>query len=265
MPLPHQPPRSPTLIDKQVASFGEAVADIPSEATIHFGGFVSPWNSPSYLVAAVARLGITDLTAISTSMGRGPANARNQTPWLPDELVPTDFWDLGLLAELGRIKKGITSFAVGARRHLVYPFEERLAAGETELELIGQGSLAERIRAARAGIPAFYTPVGPGTAVADGKEQRDFDGVPHILETALHADFALIRAYQADRHGNLIFKGARTFNETMAGAATITIAEVDQIVELGDLAPDRIHTPGVYVQRIVQRPSEPTTSWEQSL
>jgi 3-oxoacid CoA-transferase A subunit len=251
------------LIDKQVASFDEAVADIPSEATIHFGGFVSPWNSPSYLVAAVARLGIAGLIAISTSMGRGPANARNQTPWLPDELVPTDFWDVGLLAELGRLKKGITSFAVGTRRHLVYPFEERLAAGELELELTGQGSLAERIRAARAGIPAFYTPVGPGTSVAEGKERRDFDGVPHILETALNADFALIRAYQADRQGNLIFRGARTFNETMAGAATVTIAEVDQIVPLGDLAPDHIHVPGVYVQRIVQRPATPTTSWEQ--
>ena len=261
---PAHPSRSPTLIDKQVASFDEAVADVPSEATIHFGGFVSPWNSPSYLVAAVARLGITDLTAISTSMGRGPASAHLQTPWLPEELRPTDFWDIGLLAELGRIKKGITSFAVGARRNLVYPFEERLAAGEVELELQGQGSLAERIRAARAGIAAFYTPIGPGTAVADGKEARDFDGVPHILETALHADFALIRAYQADRHGNLIFRGARTFNETMAGAATVTIAEVDQIVPLGELAPDHIHTPGVYVQRIVQRPSGATTTWEQS-
>jgi len=256
--------RSPTLIDKQVASFDEAVADIPSEATIHFGGFVSPWNSPSYLVAAVARLGITDLTAISTSMGRGPANARLQTPWIPEDLVPTDFWDIGLLAELGRINKGITSFAVGARHNLVNPFEERLGAGEVELELQSQGSLAERIRAARAGIAAFYTPVGPGTAVADGKEQRDFDGVPHVLETALHADFALIRAYQADRYGNLIFRGARTFNETMAGAATVTIAEVDEIFPLGDLAPDHIHVPGVYVQRIVRRPSEPTTSWEQS-
>jgi 3-oxoacid CoA-transferase A subunit len=197
-------------------------------------------------------------------MGRGPANARLQTPWIPEDLVPTDFWDIGLLAELGRINKGITSFAVGARHNLVYPFEERLGAGEVELELQSQGSLAERIRAARAGIAAFYTPVGPGTAVADGKEQRDFDGVPHVLETALHADFALIRAYQADRYGNLIFRGARTFNETMAGAATVTIAEVDEIFPLGDLAPDHIHVPGVYVQRIVRRPSEPTTSWEQS-
>ncbi len=252
------------MIDKIVASFDEAVADVPSGSTIHFGGFVSPWNNPSYLVAALARQGTDEITAVCTSMGRGPANARNQTPWLPDELVPTDFWDVGLLADLGRIKKGIASFAVGSRHHLVYPFEERLAAGEVELELIGQGSLAERIRAARAGIAAFYTPVGPGTAVAEGKEVRDFDGVPHVLETALHADFALVRAYQADRMGNLAFRGARTYNETMAGAATITIAEVDEIVELGALGPDQIHTPGVYVQRVVERPGTPTTSWEQS-
>ena len=251
------------MIDKIVSFFDEAVADIEDGATVHFGGFVSPWNSPSYLVGAVARQGATELTAISTSMGRGPTNARNQTPWLPDELVPTDFWDIGLLAQLGRIKNGIASFSVGARRDLVYPFEERLAAGEVELELLGQGSLAERIRSARAGIAAFYTPVGPGTAVAEGKELRDFDGVLHVLETALHADFALIRAYQGDRHGNLVFRGARTFNETMAGAATVTIAEVDEIVELGGLAPDRIHTPGVYVQRVVERPATPTTSWEQ--
>jgi len=251
------------VIDKIVASFDDAVADIPDGATVHFGGFVSPWNSPSYLVAALARQGAGDLTAISTSMGRGPANARNQSPWLPDELVPTDFWDIGLLAQLGRIQKGIASFAVGARHHLVYPFEERLAAGEVELELIGQGSLAERIRAARAGIAAFYTPVGPGTAVAEGKELRDFEGVPHVLETALQADFALVRAHQADRHGNLVMRGARTYNETMAGAATVTIAEVDEVVELGELAPDRIHVPGVYVQRVVGRPSIATASWEE--
>lgn len=252
------------MIDKVVATFDEAVADIEDGATVHFGGFVSPWNSPSYLVAALARQGAGDLTAISTSMGRGPANARNQTPWLPDELVPTDFWDIGLLAELGRLKKGIASFAVGARHSLVYPFEERLAAGEVELELLGQGSLAERIRAARAGIAAFYTPVGPGTAVAEGKEVRDFEGVPYVLETALHADFALVRAFQGDRYGNLVMRGARTFNETMAGAATVTIAEVDEIVELGELAPDQIHVPGVYVQRVVERPAVATTSWEQS-
>ena len=130
------------------------------------------------------------------------------------------------------------------------------------MEVLGQGSIAERIRSARAGIPAFYTPVGVGTFVAEGKEVRNFDGVPHILETALRADFALIRAERADRFGNLIYRGPRTFNETMAGAAEITIAEVDAIVPLGELAPDAIHTPGVYVQRVVVRPSSPLDDWQ---
>jgi len=251
------------LINKFVDTFDEAVADFPAEgATVHFGGFVSPFNSPSYLVAAVARHGASGMTAISTSMGRGPSNSAQQMRWLPPELQPTDFFDIGLLAELGRIKKGITTFAVGARHGWIYPFEERLNAGEAEVEVMGQGTLAERIRCARAGIAGFYTPVGPGTDVAKGKEVRDFDGVPHVLETALKADFGLIRAWKADRYGNLVYRGARTFNETMAGAATVTIAEVDEIVELGDLAPDHIHTPGVYVQRVVLRPSTPVTSWE---
>jgi len=251
------------VINKFVATFDEAVADLPADgATIHFGGFASPFNSPSYLVAAVARHGGSGLTAISTSMGRGLVHGAQQTRWLPPELQPTDFFDVGLLAELGRVRKGITSFAVGARHDWIYPFEERLNSGEAEVEVIGQGTLAERIRCARAGIAGFYTPVGPGTEVARGKEVREFDGVPHVLETALKADFSLIRAWKADRFGNLVYRGARTFNETMAGAATITIAEVDESVALGELAPEQIHTPGVYVQRVVVRPRMPVTSWE---
>jgi acyl CoA:acetate/3-ketoacid CoA transferase alpha subunit len=195
----------------------------------------------------VARRGVKDLTAISTSMGRGVAQRDSQSPWLPPELRPQDFFDVALMAELGQLKKGITSFAVGGRHDLIYPFEERLA---------------ERIRCARAGIAAFYTPVGPGTDVANGKEVRDFNGIPHVLETALYGDFALIRAWKADRYGNLIFRGPRTFNETMAGAARITVAEVDEVVPLGDLKPDQIHTPGVYVQRVVVRPRVPVTDWE---
>ncbi|MDA0353294.1 MAG: 3-oxoacid CoA-transferase subunit A [Chloroflexi bacterium] len=256
-------PRGPRLIDKRIATFDEAVADVPDGATVHFGGFVSPWNHPSYLVAAVARQGASGLTAVATAMGRGPARSDEHSMWYPPERRPTDYFDIGLLAELGRIRKGITSFPVAARHSLVYPFEAQLARGEVEVEVTGQGSLAERIRAARAGIAAFYTPVGPGTAVAEGKELRDFDGVPHVLETALHADFALIRAQRADRHGNLWFRGARTFNETMAGAATVTVAEVDEIVELGTLGPEEIHVAGVYVQRIVERPRTAATSWEQ--
>ena len=163
----------------------------------------------------------------------------------------------------GDLRKLITSFPVGNSRELLYPFEQVLRRGDAEVEVLGQGSIAERIRCARAGIPAFYTPVGAGTFVAESKEVRDFDGVPHLLETALRADFALIRAARADRFGNLIYRGPRTFNETMAGAAEVTIAEVEEVVPLGELAPDAIHTPGVYVQRVVVRPAAPRSDWRE--
>lgn len=251
------------MIDKIVGSFDEAVADVPREgATIHFGGFASPFNSPSYLIGALARHGASRLTAVATAMGRGLAMGGQQTTWLPPELQPTDYFDLGLLAELGRIAKGISSRPVGPRHGVVYPFERRLLAGEAEVEVASQGTLAERIRCARAGIAGFYTPIGPGTDAATGKEVRDFDGIPHVFESALKADFALVRAWKADRYGNLVYRGPHTFNATMAGAATVTIAEVDEVVELGDLAPDYIHTPGVYVQRVVVRPRIPVTDWE---
>ena len=251
------------MIDKSVATFDEAVADISEGARIHMGGFASPFNTPSYLIAALARNGARDLTIATTSASTGPENARNIANTL-SEIVswPSDYWEMGLIARQGQIRKLITSFPVGTGK-VVWPFEERLNAGEAEVEVTGQGSLAERIRAARAGIAAFYTPVGPGTVVAEGKEIRDFEGVPHVLEQALHADFALVRAWKADRYGNLVFRGPKTFNETMAGAARVTIAEVDEIVPLGDLAPDAIHTPGVYVQRLVVRPSTPATSWQE--
>ncbi|MDA0269507.1 MAG: 3-oxoacid CoA-transferase subunit A [Chloroflexi bacterium] len=251
------------MIDKVVATFDEAVADIASGARVHCGGFASPFNMPSYLIAALARLGADGLTVASTSAGTGMANAQQLREQLaPIVAWPMDYWDPGLLAELGRIKRLITTFPVSTGHARMWPFEAALERGEVELELIGQGSLAERIRCAKAGIAGFYTPVGPGTATAEGKEVRDFDGVPHVLERALHADFAIIRAWKADRYGNLVFRGARTFNETMAGAARVTIAEVDEVVPLGDLAPDAIHTPGVYVQRIVVRPAAPAQRWE---
>ena len=250
------------MIDKTVASFDEAVADITDGATIHMGGFASPFNTPSYLIAALARNGARNLTMATTSASTGPENARNIAATLADVVTwPADYVELGLIARQGQIRKLITSFPTGTGK-IVWPFEERLNAGDAEVEVTGQGSLAERIRAARAGIAAFYTPVGPGTVVAEGKEVRDFDGVPHVLEHALHADFALVRAWKADRYGNLIFRGARTFNETMCGAARITVAEVDEVVPLGELAPDQIHVAGVYVQRVVVRPSTPAASWE---
>ncbi|MGE3961509.1 MAG: CoA transferase subunit A [Dehalococcoidia bacterium] len=251
------------MIDKTVASFDEAVSDIADGAVIHLGGFASPFNTPSYLIAALARNGARDLTVATTSASTGPQNAEVLARALAEIVTwPSDYWEAGLLAQQGQIRKLITSFPVGTGK-VVWPFEERLNAGDAEVEVTGQGSLAERIRAARAGIAAFYTPVGPGTVVAEGKETRDFDGVPHVLEHALHADFALIRAWKADRYGNLVFRGPRTFNETMAGAARVTVAEVDEVVPLGDLAPDAIHAPGVYVQRVVVRPSTPPATWQE--
>ena len=250
------------MIDKVISSFDEAVRDVPSGAMIHFGGFANPHNTPNYLFAALARQGASELTGVSTFAGYGEKVMRTLMERRPGLEYPNDGWDLGLLAGLGRIQKLITSFPVGNSRELLYPFEHELREGRAEVEVLGQGSIAERIRCARAGIPAFYTPVGVGTFVAEGKEVRDFDGVPHILETALRADFALVRAERADRFGNLIYRGPRTFNETMAGAAEITIAEVDAIVPLGELAPDAIHTPGVYVQRVVVRPSIPLENWQ---
>jgi len=250
------------LIDKTVATFDEAIADLSDGATIHMGGFASPFNTPSYLIAALARNGARNLTIATTSASTGPENARNIAATLADVVTwPEDYVEMGLIARQGQLRKLITTFPTGTGK-TVWPFEERLNAREAEVEVIGQGSLAERIRAARAGIAAFYTPVGPGTVVAEGKEVRDFEGVPHLLEHALHADFALIRAWKADRYGNLIFRGARTFNETMCGAARITVAEVDEVVPLGDLAPDQVHVAGVYVQRVVVRPSKPAASWQ---
>ena len=248
------------MINKVVGSFDEAVADVPSGSMVHFGGFANPHNTPNYLFAALARQGADQLTGVSTFAGYGEEVLRALTErrGLP---FPVDGWDLGLIAGLGRLHKLITSFPNGNSRELLYPFEEVLRRGEAEVEVLGQGSIAERIRCARAGIAAFYTPVGVGTFVAEGKEVRDFDGVPHLLETALKADFALIRAHRADRYGNLVYRGPRTFNETMAGAARVTVAEVAEVVPLGELGPDAIHTPGVYVQRVVVRPSTPHDDW----
>ena len=248
------------MIDKVVPTFDEAVRDVPAGATIHFGGFANAHNTPNYLLAALARQGADGLTGVSTFAGYGEElqRAMYEARGLP---CPPDGWDLGLLAELGRLRKLITSFPAGNSRGLTYPFERALLRGEAEVEVLGQGTIAERIRCARAGIPAFYTPVGPGTFVAEGKEVRDFGGVPHLLETALRADFALIRAERADRFGNLVYRGPRTYNETMAGAAGVTIAEVDEVAPLGALEPDAIHTPGVYVQRVVARPSGPRGDW----
>lgn len=209
------------------SSFVEAVADIPDGATIMVGGF-GLCGIPENLILALVETGVKDLTVISNNCG-------------------VDDWGLGLLLQKRQIRKMIASY-VGENKE----FERQLMAGEIEVELIPQGTLAERIRAGGAGIPAFYTPAGVGTQVAEGKEIRVFNGKEYLLEYALTADFALIRAYKGDRMGNLIYnKTAQNFNTMMAAAGKITIAEVEELVEPGDLDPNFIHTPGIYVQRMV--------------
>jgi len=253
------------VINKVVATFDEAVADMKDGATLLLGGFGGPADNAAYLTAAVARLGVKNLTVVGNIGGRG-GDSLEQVRQRMAQLLhwPTDAYDVGLLIVRGQVAKGIMAFpaAVG---HARSPFEIAVEAGKTQIELVGQGTIAERVRAARAGIAAFYTPTGVGTFVAEGKEVREFDGRAYLLERALKGDFSLIRAHKADRYGNLVYRNsARTFNATMAGASTITVAEVDEVVELGQLDPEMIVTPGVYVQRVVVRPKTPQP-WDQPM
>lgn len=207
-------------------SFQEAVRDIPDGATLMVGGF-GLVGIPEGLILALADSGVSGLTVISNNCG-------------------VDDWGLGLLLRNKQIKKMIASY-VGENK----TFERQLLDGELEAELVPQGTLAERIRAGGAGIPAFYTPAGVGTPIAEGKEVRRFDGKDYVLEHALKADFSLIRAHKGDRMGNLVYnKTARNFNPMMAAAGSVTIAEVEQLVE--EIEPGSVHTPGIYVQRLIQ-------------
>ncbi|MBA7605356.1 3-oxoadipate CoA-transferase subunit A [subsurface metagenome] len=234
-------------INKIVASFDEAVSDIQDGATIMVGGFGTVASTPSLLLEAVARKGVKNITTVSNTTGFG-----------------SDVWkimghkfaeDMDILVRNGHIKKAIASAPVST----IYEnnFEKLLRAGKVDLEMVPQGTLAERVRAAKAGLGGVYVPVGAGTVVEEGKETKVIDGKKYILELPIKADFALIKAHKADRWGNLVYRGSsRTFNETMAGAAKVTIAEVDEIVELGELGPEVIVTPGLYVDRVVARPQE---------
>ena len=207
-------------------SFQEAVRDIPDGATLMVGGF-GLVGIPEGLILALADSGVSGLTVISNNCG-------------------VDDWGLGLLLRNKQIKKMIASY-VGENK----TFERQLLDGELEAKLVPQGTLAERIRAGGAGIPAFYTPAGVGTPIAEGKEVRRFDGKDYVLEHALKADFSLIRAHKGDRMGNLVYnKTARNFNPMMAAAGNVTIAEVEQLVE--EIEPGSVHTPGIYVQRLIQ-------------
>ena len=220
-------------MNKIFPSAQAAVADIPDGATIMVGGF-GVTGVPFTLIKALARQGAKNLTIIANSPGGR----------LPDI-------DLTLLVQNGQAKKAISTYPVYAGRSSV--FEEKYIKGEVELEMVPQGTFAERIRAGGAGIPAFYTPTGIGTTLVGGKQKKIIDGRKYVLEFALKADFALIKAHRADKSGNLIYhRAARNFNPNMATAAEITIAEVDEIVATGELDPEAIITPAIYVQRIVK-------------
>ncbi|MEZ5043983.1 MAG: CoA transferase subunit A [Saprospiraceae bacterium] len=215
-------------MNKLVENAAAAIKDIEDGMTLMFGGF-GLCGIPENCIRALVEKGVSRLTCISNNAG-------------------VDDFGLGLLLQQRQIKKMISSY-VGENAE----FERQMLSGELEVDLIPQGSLAARCYAGGAGIPAFFTPAGYGTEVAEGKEVRIFDGKPHILEAALVADFAIVKAWKGDRFGNLIFKGsARNFNPVMAMAGKITIAEVEEIVEPGELDPNFIHTPGVFVQRIFQ-------------
>jgi 3-oxoacid CoA-transferase A subunit len=221
------------------ATAAEAIADIPDGAMIAMGGFSATLGLPQALLRAVAENSTAkDLTFVGNGIPQGyTGNAEN--PWY--------------FVDPSRVKKVICSFPVGgSRRGAHNPFETAFTDGTTELELVPQGTLAERLRAGGAGIPAFFTPTGVGTLFGEGKEEREFGGKRYIMERSLYPDYALVKALRADKLGNLYYRNtARAFNPPMAMAARCTIAEVEELVEPGEIPPDLIMTPGIYVHRIV--------------
>ncbi|ARV11792.1 CoA transferase subunit A [Gilvibacter sp. SZ-19] len=216
------------MINKTVANVEEACKGVSSDMMFMFGGFGLS-GIPENAIGYLSKQDIYGLTCVSNNAG-------------------VDDFGLGLLLQRKQIKKMISSY-VGENAE----FERQMLSGELEVELIPQGTLAERCRAAQAGFPAFYTPAGYGTEVAEGKEVREFNGKMHILEYAFDADFGFVKAWKGDTAGNLIFKGtARNFNPNICGAAKITVAEVEELVPAGELDPNQIHIPGIFVQRIFQ-------------
>jgi len=217
------------LIDKRIATVAEALADVKDGSVVLLGGF-GVVGQPQQLLEGLLAQGARDLTIVSNNAGFG-------SPGLPK------------LFASGRVAKLICSFP----RPTPPAFEELYRSGKIKLEVVPQGTIAERIRAAAVGVPAFYTPTSVGTRLGEGKETRDFDGRTYVMERALHADVALIQAWRADRWGNLTYRGTgRNFNPVMATAGKVTIVEVEELVEPGQLDPDNIHTPGIFVQRILQ-------------
>ena len=215
-------------MNKVVAGADEAIRDIPDGATIMIGGF-GLCGIPENLILALVRKGTKGLTTISNNVG-------------------VDGYGMGLLLAAGQIRRHIGSY-VGENKLL----EQMVLENKVDLELVPQGTFSERIRAGGAGIPAFFTPAGAGTMIAENKETREFDGRMYLMERALNADFALVKAWKGDKWGNLVYrKTARNFNPMMATAAKITITEVEHLVEAGEIEPDLVHTPSVYVKRIFQ-------------
>jgi len=215
-------------VDKRIASPDDAIGNLRDGMTVLMGGF-GLCGIPENLIAAVRRKGTKELTIVSNNAG-------------------VEDFGIGLLLQNHQVKKMVSSY-VGENKL----FEKLVLSGELQVELNPQGTLAERLRAGGAGIPAFYTPTGYGTMVAEGKETREFDGRPYVLERALRGDFAFVKAWRGDRWGNLVFrKTARNFNPMMATAADYVIAEVEELVEPGKLPPDQVHTPGIYVDVIFQ-------------
>jgi 3-oxoacid CoA-transferase subunit A len=220
------------VIDKVVSSADEAVAEVFDGATLVVGGF-GLCGIPENLIAALVRKKVKDLTVVSNNCG-------------------VDDWGLGLLLRTRQIRKMMSSY-VGENAE----FERQFISGELEVELIPQGTLAERMRAGGAGIPGFFTPTGVGTLVASGKETRNFDGREYVLERGIVGDFSMVAAWKGDRYGNLVYrKAARNFNPLAATAGRVSIAEVEALVEPGELDPECVHTPGVFVNRLVVAPRE---------
>jgi 3-oxoadipate CoA-transferase, alpha subunit len=236
--------------NKVFATCSEAVADIPDGATIMVGGFGHAADKPQNLIAALRNQGAKKLTLIMNGAGVSGRLGIGSLGGVP-------FTDEEILIENRQVKKAICSVPASLVMSKPCAFEKQYLAGEVELEYVPQGTLVERIRAAGAGLGAFYTPTGAGTLIEQGKEKRIIDGKEMLLEFALRADFALIKAYCADTMGNLIYRGImRSFNAIMATAAKVVVAEVERIVEAGELDPESVVTPGIFIDRIVAAPGE---------
>ena len=231
-------------IDKVATSFGEAVSDIPDGAMLMIDGFAGPGGTPQNLIRALRDHGARDLTIVSNTAGLASVIGFGTIPG-------TRPIDIGVLIDNEQVKKVIASYPVSPSPSRPTSFERAYREGKVDLEVVPQGTLAERIRAGGAGIPAFYTPASVGTLLAEGKETREFDGREYVMEMGITADFALLRGHVADTLGNVTYRGtSRNFNAVMATAARVTIIEVDEIVEPGALDANSIHTPGIYVKRI---------------